>query len=341
MAEPDLKSDSERTREGQKCDLFHHSDITWKCKDNDELVCKFCDISHQEVNDDVMKSTPENKQTPREKPDVDCLFHTKEDKLNTDFLKSTPESKLGLIEKKSVEINCHRHPNEHAQMFCRTCDVPICRLCIVQSSHQVHPIVLIEDILENKRIELVDMVVTIKEKLTKQDNITNYVNKMQLDHSAFVSARIKDVKKRNEILKTKLDQITSEYVKLLEDLERNKRIKMKRIKASIQRRTTQLKDLLQQCETTQKNVQDVQLVYFVSDAKATFNGYVQRELQPPEIPPRLIIPTDDEDRQLRRLFGTLTIVNDAKNDGPPPLQQTPELQLPARKRHFLRFLRRK
>ncbi|KAJ8313939.1 hypothetical protein KUTeg_008500, partial [Tegillarca granosa] len=260
----------------KKCEQCEVYTITFKCLNCKRMICDNCEETHIES-----KVSKDHK--------VFCL-------------NSAEIDQSGETEKK-----CTSHTNKDLQMFCRSCQVPICQDCIDSSSHHNHPIDKIEIVIDNKLTQLSKLITQSKEKSSQYEDLIKTIDKNQHDFSLAVSRRIDEAKARNTEVKYKNDKITLDFVIKLQNLDTENRKSITELKERVDGERSDLNHLIKQCEGNQRN-RNIKIVQFVTTMQQELDKYRPYDLLDSVSPPSLITHHVD-DQELTYLFGHLDTKN--------------------------------
>ncbi|KAJ8316248.1 hypothetical protein KUTeg_006262 [Tegillarca granosa] len=252
-----------------KCEICEVNNITFKCLNCNEMLCHSCKKMH--IKSKMAKN------------------HKIVSLVNAE-----------IYQRNKTETKCPTHTTEDILMYCNSCQVPIFRDCITSGSHHNHEMIKIGKAIDNKRNELSKLIKQSKEKLSKYEEIVKTIDKNSQEFSVSVSQKIHEVKARNNQLKAALDRIESEYIRHLQDTDRENQESMTELKNRLQKEMADLNQLIQECEGKQGN-ENIGMVQFVTDR---LEKYGSCDLIDAACLPELIArPVVDQ--ELKDLFGQL------------------------------------
>lgn len=83
-----------------------------------------------------------------------------------------------IYQRNETETKCPTHTTEDLlNIYCNSCQVPICQDCITSGSHHNHEMVKIENVIDNKHSELKKLIRQSKEKSSKYEEIVKAIDK--------------------------------------------------------------------------------------------------------------------------------------------------------------------
>ena len=217
-----------------------------RCKVCCVFLCEFCTQSHR-----LMKATSQHR-----------LINVKEVKHAGPFALTKP-------------LFCSKHKKKTLKLFCVTCDVPICRDCII-IDHKDDKYVLMEDVIVQQ-----------KEAITKR--IDKARNKM----TALVS-KISEIKKDEKSLESNITRVNGEIDQFIDDIlkaaERKRKSLKEDVKEKSQAKTSQLQsekenlsaslDSLTSCvefaEDVLKKCDDREIVFMKNEIAKNFDQLMEK-----------------------------------------------------------------
>ncbi|KAJ8316041.1 hypothetical protein KUTeg_006055 [Tegillarca granosa] len=177
-----------------------------------------------------------------------------------------------IYQRNETETKCSTHTTEDLLMYCNSCQFPICRDCITSGSHHNHEMIKIGKAIDNNRNKFSKLIKQSKEKLSKYEKIVKTIEKNSQEFSVSVSQKINEVKTRNNQLKAALDRIELEYIRHLQDTDRENQKSMTELKNRLQKEMADLNQLIQECEGKQGN-ENIGMVQFVTEVKKRLEKY--------------------------------------------------------------------
>ncbi|KAJ8310994.1 hypothetical protein KUTeg_011439 [Tegillarca granosa] len=274
MAQADQMAAQFPVYHGQKCELCETNHVMFQCINCDELMCETCQKSH------LKSKASKNHKTV-------CLISPEMYKINQTGKK------------------CRSHTEEDLIMYCNTCNCPICRECISSGVHPNHSMVKVEEVIDTKQQELSNIIRLTNEKSQRYKDILRTITRNKMQFSESIAKTIKEIKARNKQLKDRLDKIESEYIKQLENKDKENKIAMTELEQRIQKEMSDLNQLIQQCE--RKRIErNIEMVQFVTDVMQRVDKYTICNQQDDINPPNLIT-RDVDDQELKDLFGHLDL----------------------------------
>ncbi|KAJ8297614.1 hypothetical protein KUTeg_024145 [Tegillarca granosa] len=201
-----------------KCDVCTRGvDVTFYCQECTQEMCKDCKTMHLRMN--VSKN------------------HT--------VVSIAKDRETDVHEKEHSAIPCSIHSRERIQMFCTTCEIPVCIICIAEGTHKNHDLDTIINAKEKYRNELLNFVTKIKQEIS---NIETSLQSMQ-NHTK----RKSDINKQRNEIKSQVDKIAD----ILIDEQEKRKIKgiesMNSKLKVIQNILSKKIDLLRSCEDNVKS----------------------------------------------------------------------------------------
>lgn len=175
---------------------------------------------------------------------------------------------------KSVGKNCALHSKEEVQLFCKDCEVTICRECIV-SLHTRHEFIRLEDAIDNAVKQLQGTITDVENHyLPNLENKLGEVRERKATYSAEVEKLVDDVKNNSTKLKDEIDKVSSEIEKELLDVRKKDETTYDTVISKLESFIGRVRDIV---ESSKASIKDggLDVLYKYMDAKFIYSGEVE------------------------------------------------------------------
>lgn len=246
--------------------------VTWRCKECDIVLCVRCKKDH--IGYDKVAS-PDHSMVP--------LMSMKE-------LKSREHVKY-----------CKDHTNEVFQMYCQTCDCPICLDCIT-SGHNQHQYVKVHDIVVIKQKENFELMKEVKEIRMKK--LADSLEQLQNDRKIYadqVNKTIVEVECQFEALNRNLNEIRMGVISELREKEKQDLEKLHHLEREIEKELQDLKNIVQNNDEKLFKLNEFDMIDFVNKMQKKLENF--QEMNFKDIKPPVFMTSDQNKASLKKIFG--------------------------------------
>ncbi|KAJ8297620.1 hypothetical protein KUTeg_024151 [Tegillarca granosa] len=203
-----------------KCEVCDRGVVAWfYCHECKQEMCKDCKTMHLRMN--ISKDHT-----------VVCITR---DKKN-------------VGEKGQSNIPCSIHPCEHIQMFCTTCEMPVCIICIADRTHKNHEFDQLVNAKEKYKNELSKFVTKTKQEILNLETSLQSMQNHVKDYIKLSGKTKSDINRQRNEMKSQVDKIADD---LIDEQEKRTIQEMKIMDSKtkeIQKILSEKIDLLRSCE---------------------------------------------------------------------------------------------
>lgn len=220
------------------------------------------------------------------------------------------------------ESKCKHHIAENVQLYCKECEEPICRNCVVTGTHTNHTLLKIEDAVKSKGAELSAMT---DKRLSDLTNSLTSIQKNKTDYTKDISTNRVQVKLKSTQLKSELDIITHDILHQLESREKEDMNQLKTREETIEAELSRVKDIIKEFQAI-KSRNDVDEIAFILEAKQKLNALTNNGPPEPLLPPDHLAKHMD----LSNLKGVITEIrpkDQGENPPPKPKRNLPKAEV--------------
>ncbi|KAJ8307401.1 hypothetical protein KUTeg_015485 [Tegillarca granosa] len=238
-----------------KCQLCDEDEIHWKCLNCEEYLCDKCKKLHKKSKasrDHKITSVAGSNTQPCEKEDTE---------------RQVPK--------------CNQHTGESVQFYCKECEDPVCRSCVISGSHKEHTLLKIEEALKSKEAELSTIA---EQRLSDLENNLISIQKNKTDYTKDISTNRVQVKLKGTQLKAELETITHDILHQLESREKEDMTELKTKEETVKEELLCVKDIIKtfQSKQSQNHVYEIS---FILEAKQKLNALTITGTLEPVQPP--------------------------------------------------------
>ncbi|KAJ8299302.1 hypothetical protein KUTeg_023362 [Tegillarca granosa] len=211
------------------------------------------------------------------------------------YLKSKASKDHKMVSLQSAEIDKYRDLTE------KKCS----KECVTSGVHTHHSIVKVEDVIDIKQKQLSNIIRQTNEKSKKYQDVIKIITQNKLEFSLSIAKQIEEVKSRNKELKQKLDKIESDYIKELQNKDKENYKAMTELEQRLQGEMSDINPLIQRQH--KKTDGNIEMVKFVTDVTQKVDKY--QSCDPPnQVRPPKLITRNVDDQELKDLFGQLGMI---------------------------------
>lgn len=259
-----------------KCEVCSRGvDARFYCRECAQEMCKTCKTSHLRMNisrDHTIISIAKDKDT-------------------------------SIHEKDTIKITCSVHSKEQVQMYCVTCDAPVCHTCIADKIHNKHDFDKLTNVAERHKQDLLRFVKETKEEIVELGTSLKCIEVYKKDYMKLSDKAIDEINQQREEIKSKADAIADDMIK---EVRRRKNEDMKSMDNQgqmLQKTIMDRKVLLPPCE--EKLTSDINtaltLKSFTTDVRLKKKSSQPTSFEP--VHPPVFVRSDVNDPQ--KTFGKL------------------------------------
>ncbi|KAK7094517.1 E3 ubiquitin-protein ligase TRIM45-like [Littorina saxatilis] len=201
--------------ECDSCAEFSESTrVTVRCMDCAENLCSLCELAHRrqkktkrhQLIDVTPNQTSENSPVPQHTSQTNGNSSSNHRDRKNHVLSKVPPPR---------QINCNRHPEEELKLFCMSCDLPICRDCVVVDHRDHDCQFLCQELFRQQMSEVQQMIRSVVPRITAVDQQLKKVS----DTQDAIRSRADDViNEINQHMDTYLSAIQQHRQRLLQQV---------------------------------------------------------------------------------------------------------------------------
>lgn len=178
------------------------------------------------------------------------------------------------MDDKSLGKFCALHSKEEVQLFCKDCEVTICRECIV-SLHTRHEFIRLEDAIDNAVKQLQGTIADVENHfLPNLENKLGEVRDRKALYSTGIEQLVNDVQSNGSKLKVQIDKFCSEIEKELLEIKQNDETTYDTVISKLESFISRVRDIVQSSKASIKDG-GIDVLYKYMDAKFIYKGEVE------------------------------------------------------------------
>lgn len=201
-------------------------------------------------------------------------------------------------------VFCVSHQGETIQMYCTDCDKAVCLKCVV-SIHRGHNFDMIQDVVQEKRADLLKYMEQYKCIVSSLDEAVNDVLSNRGTYTQQMDKLYKDVNTKRQEWKQKIDQIADDITNELHSVSDNDLQELTEREEQLLDQRMNMTKFLKRCQDIIESKNNISVMNLISQLKEQVESYQPRETTEIICPPQFTYNKFD-DALLKEMFGRVS-----------------------------------
>ncbi|KAJ8299863.1 hypothetical protein KUTeg_022610 [Tegillarca granosa] len=257
-----------------------------------------------------------------EREEKDLIMNCTEDENKTNepfdevtgcqtFLDHSDNMQDFRVDRRGSKVVCLEHDYQAVDMYCITCNFPVCLMC-TKEKHNQHECEQLTIMAKRKRFELYKRFDVVKgERLNKLKNSLEKVAQNQINYNQRLEQVIMEIKIKAEEMKEEIDKIRDKLIDEVKEKSSDDQLKLKKLSKQIEKEIKQIQQLLQENEERLAEADDLDIINIIFH----FDQIVLQDIPMPIVTtrhPPVFINSQVHQKNFRDLYGSLMHSSDRR-----------------------------